>query len=225
MAKKKKKQELQEDERYENYFEVFMRNYRNVPGFKALMKIVLFFVLVSIMMLITYLGKSSERELKSTTTTTTTTKVTDVNENSVVNYKDALEILMKNNHEVSMVIQNNDTKYQINYSIQDNIIDGYLETVAGTHHFKIQNDIVYEINLNEEKENPNLLNEFNINYFDTTKLINSLKNEIATKQLNNDKMIYHYIIDSINYYVILDNNQINNIQIKTDKYEYDISYK
>lgn len=224
MAKKKKKQELQEDERYENYFEVFMRNYRNVPGFKALMKIVLFFVLVSIMMLITYLGKSSERELKSTTTTTTT-KVTDVNENSVVNYKDALEILMKNNHEVSMVIQNNDTKYQINYSIQDNIIDGYLETIAGTHHFKIQNDIVYEINLNEEKENPNLLNEFNINYFDTTKLINSLKNEIATKQLNNDKMIYHYIIDSINYYVILDNNQINNIQIKTDKYEYDISYK
>lgn len=224
MAKKKKKQELQEDERYENYFEVFMRNYRNVPGFKALMKIVLFFVLVSIMMLITYLGKSSQRELKSTTTTTTT-KVTDVNENSVVNYKDALEILMKNNHEVSMVIQNNDTKYQINYSIQDNIIDGYLETIAGTHHFKIQNDIVYEINLNEEKENPNLLNEFNINYFDTTKLINSLKNEIATKQLNNDKMIYHYIIDSINYYVILDNNQINNIQIKTDKYEYDISYK
>lgn len=224
MAKKKKKQELQEDERYENYFEVFMRNYRNVPGFKALMKIVLFFVLVSIMMLITYLGKSSQRELKSTTTTTTT-KVTDVNENSVVNYKDALEILMKNNHEVSMVIQNNDTKYQINYSIQDNIIDGYLETITGTHHFKIQNDIVYEINLNEEKENPNLLNEFNINYFDTTKLINSLKNEIATKQLNNDKMIYHYIIDSINYYVILDNNQINNIQIKTDKYEYDISYK
>lgn len=224
MAKKKKKQELQEDERYENYFEVFMRNYRNVPGFKALMKIVLFFVLVSIMMLITYLGKSSQRELKSTTTTTTT-KVTDVNENSVVNYKDALEILMKNNHEVSMVIQNNDTKYQINYSIQDNIIDGYLETIAGTHHFKVQNDIVYEINLNEEKENPNLLNEFNINYFDTTKLINSLKNEIATKQLNNDKMIYHYIIDSINYYVILDNNQINNIQIKTDKYEYDISYK
>lgn len=224
MAKKKKKQELQEDERYENYFEVFMRNYRNVPGFKALMKIVLFFVLVSIMMLITYLGKSSQRELKSTTTTTTT-KVADVNENSVVNYKDALEILMKNNHEVSMVIQNNDTKYQINYSIQDNIIDGYLETIAGTHHFKIQNDIVYEINLNEEKENPNLLNEFNINYFDTTKLINSLKNEIATKQLNNDKMIYHYIIDSINYYVILDNNQINNIQIKTDKYEYDISYK
>lgn len=223
MAKKKKKQELQEDERYENYFEVFMRNYRNVPGFKALMKIVLFFVLVSIMMLITYLGKSSQRELKSTTTTTT--KVADVNENSVVNYKDALEILMKNNHEVSMVIQNNDTKYQINYSIQDNIIDGYLETIAGTHHFKIQNDIVYEINLNEEKENPNLLNEFNINYFDTTKLINSLKNEIATKQLNNDKMIYHYIIDSINYYVILDNNQINNIQIKTDKYEYDISYK
>ena len=116
-------------------------------------------------------------------------------------------------------------KYQINYSIQDNIIDGYLETITGTHHFKIQNDIVYEINLNEEKENPNLLNEFNINYFDTTKLINSLKNEIATKQLNNDKMIYHYIIDSINYYVILDNNQINNIQIKTDKYEYDISYK
>ena len=224
MAKKKKKQELQEDERYENYFEVFMRNYRNVPGFKALMKIVLFFALVSIMMLITYLGKSSQRELKSTTTTTTT-KVTDVNENSVVNYKDALEILMKNNHEVSMVIQNNDTKYQINYSIQDNIIDGYLETIAGTHHFKVQNDIVYEINLNEEKENPNLLNEFNINYFDTTKLINSLKNEIATKQLNNDKMIYHYIIDSINYYVILDNNQINNIQIKTDKYEYDISYK
>ena len=224
MAKKKKKQELQEDERYENYFEVFMRNYRNVPGFKALMKIVLFFVLVSIMMLITYLGKSSQRELKSTTTTTTT-KVTDVNENSVVNYKDALEILMKNNHEVSMVIQNNDTKYQINYSIQDNIIDGYLETITGTHHFKIQNDIVYEINLNEEKENPNLLNEFNINYFDTTKLINSLKNEIATKQLNNDKMIYHYIRDSINYYVILDNNQINNIQIKTDKYEYDISYK
>lgn len=220
MAKKKKKQELQEDERYENYFEVFMRNYKNVPGFKALMKIVLFFLLVGLMMLITYLGKSNQKE-----TTKTTTTIPVKQETSVVNYKDALEVLMNNNHEVSMVIKNHDTKYQINYSIEDSIIDGYIETVNGTYHFNIKDDKVYEIKLNEEKENPELLSEFNLTYFDTTKLINSLKNELATKQLNQDKMIYHYIIDNVNYYIILDNNKINNIQIKTDNYEYDILYK
>lgn len=220
MAKKKKKQELQEDERYENYFEVFMRNYKNVPGFKALMKIVLFFLLVGLMMLITYLGKSNQKE-----TTKTTTTIPVKQETSVVNYKDALEVLMNNNHEVSMVIKNHDTKYQINYSIEDSIIDGYIETVNGTYHFNIKDDKVYEIKLNEEKENPELLSEFNLTYFDTTKLINSLKNELATKQLDQDKMIYHYIIDNVNYYIILDNNKINNIQIKTDNYEYDILYK
>lgn len=220
MAKKKKKQELQEDERYENYFEVFMRNYKNVPGFKALMKIVLFFLLVGLMMLITYLGKSNQKE-----TTKTTTTIPVKQETSVVNYKDALDVLMNNNHEVSMVIKNHDTKYQINYSIEDSIIDGYIETVNGTYHFNIKDDKVYEIKLNEEKENPELLSEFNLTYFDTTKLINSLKNELATKQLDQDKMIYHYIIDNVNYYIILDNNKINNIQIKTDNYEYDILYK
>lgn len=220
MAKKKKKRELQEDERYENYFEVFMRNYKNVPGFKALMKIVLFFLLVGLMMLITYLGKSNQKE-----TTKTTTTIPVKQETSVVNYKDALDVLMNNNHEVSMVIKNHDTKYQINYSIEDSIIDGYIETVNGTYHFNIKDDKVYEIKLNEEKENPELLSEFNLTYFDTTKLINSLKNELATKQLDQDKMIYHYIIDNVNYYIILDNNKINNIQIKTDNYEYDILYK
>lgn len=220
MAKKKKKQELQEDERYENYFEVFMRNYKNVPGFKALMKIVLFFLLVGLMMLITYLGKSNQKEPTKTTTT-----IPVKQETSVVNYKDALDVLMNNNHEVSMVIKNHDTKYQINYSIEDSIIDGYIETVNGTYHFNIKDDKVYEIKLNEEKENPELLSEFNLTYFDTTKLVNSLKNELATKQLDQDKMIYHYIIDNVNYYIILDNNKINNIQIKTDNYEYDILYK
>ena len=211
MARKKN----ENGEELENAFEVFMRNYKNVPGFRALIKLLLWFLLFIIIIVVVNVSNTKETKNDTTTTTTVQSKIT---------YKEILDSYLRDGTTISIEIEANDIKYIINGTLNNNVLTGTYETSDTTTRFKIDESKVYEIKMNEEKENDELLNSFNPDYINPINLINILENEKSIKDIDDyiTKYTYNHGSDMIIVNIISD--KLNNIEITSNNIKYNIIY-
>lgn len=217
MNKKKK------DDIYESKWEIFLRNYNQVPGFKALVRLGIYFFLFLIFILIINFGGKNLSSNENTSTTNKTTK-----ENEKITYKDMLNNLANKDTKIEFTSIINNYETRISANVENGVINGLIENQDVTKKFKVQEDQIYEITLDKENLNPDLFNGINYEFLNPNKLVNILNSNQSTKRKKDSKVIYNYNINynGINYdtIVVVEENSITSIDLIQDSNQYRIIY-
>ena len=221
-----KKRKTEEENRQENFFDVFIRNWKNVPGFRSVIKLGLYFIFIFIFILVVNVAgnKTGTKKNVANTHVSSTTKAVET-----ITYKDVLENVVKNNKDVYMEIEINGQKAVVDAVNNGENITGYYETDKLTKKFKIENNVLYEVTLDHEIENDKILNGLNIDFIVPANMIEILKNNIPTKMINNEKVLYNYdiTINNIAYKVTttVKESILTNIEIISEKEKYTTVYE
>lgn len=214
-----------DENKRENFLDVFIRNWKNVPGFRSLIKLCLYLIFIFIFIIVVNLSQSNNTRVKKNDgiPSTTTKKI------ETITYRDVLDNAAKGNKDIYMEITIDGTKAVIDAVTNENDITGYYETDKLTKKFKIENNILYEVSLDHEIENDKVLNGLNIDFIVTPNLIDILKNNIPTKMINNEEVLYNYdiTINGIAYKITttVKESILTNIKIESEKEKYIIVYE
>lgn len=201
--------------RLKDYLKNISYNYKNNKAFKALVKLILYLVFFVVIISVVSLGSSSTDSERGTTTTTT---------KKTVNYKEILSHIIKDNNTFTYEITlNENDKVIIEYSIKENVLEGVYENKEKTSKFKIEDNKVYELKMNEQIETPELFSNLNINYINIYTLFNLLDQDKALKFIEGDLTKYEYNYEDSKITTIVKEENIQNITIHEGVNDYTIS--
>lgn len=159
-----------------------------------------FFIILFLFAAIT----SNMNKYKTTTSQTTKTTIT------IDKYNEKQKSLLTNKYSINYVININNIEYKINGTIENNIVNGYLETPTGIKKIVFKENNLYEINNEQEIL---LENELNKNLIDLEYIINLIKQNSAIISDKEDKKTYNYNIDNLGLNIIVTTNEENISQI------------
>lgn len=200
----------------------FKYNYNHLEGFDSLVKIVLFFAICLVIILVAKTTLNQERKEENTNVTTTSTN----EQSSLKGILDALikkeaTIKVTKGDYVAVVKKVKESNGEITGLIQDNS--------KQLKEFKISEQKVYEIVLDEETENEELFKEINTNFVIPSVLVSILEDTKMIKSTNGDNATYTYDYEegenSYNIIVSIVLNKVELITIKNDDITYEITYK
>lgn len=209
--------ENNEEEKSPGKIKMFFEYYKYVPGFKALVKLFMYFIFFAVIISVVACNQDTIRE-------ETKKETTEEQQKTEKTYKDMLDELVNNDLKILYNISINEKKFQIEATKKDNVLSGIYRTQEKLHEFKINDNIIYEIGLNEEKENPELFKELNLTFILPDQLVILLENNKATKMLSDGVTLYNYEIDAIKYQVEVKDDKINKINISSESFNYAIEY-
>lgn len=159
-----------------------------------------FFIILFLFAAIT----SNINKYKTTASQTTTTTIT------IDKYNEKQKSLLTNKYSINYVININNIEYKINGTIENNIVNGYLETPIGIKKIVFKENNLYEINNEQEIL---LESELNKNLIDLEYIINLIKQNSAIISDKEDKKTYNYNIDNLGLNIIVTTNEENITQI------------
>lgn len=221
---KNKKEELDDKVEMENFFDVFLRNYRNVPAFKSLVKLSGYILLIIIFVLVASTAPKSANNSKSENDKTTT-KAVEKN----ISYLEMLDDVINSDKGVNIEIVNYDKKFLIEGELTSGVLSGYYTMDVTTKRFIIEEGKTYELNLDERVENNNLFVNLDLTFIDQKSLIESIKKNPGTKEVLDKEIQYNYEITSNDKKYSLKSHvkddKIYQIEVVGDSVEYNISYK
>lgn len=221
-----KRKKNENGEELENIFDVFIRNYRMVPGFRALIQLGGYFLIIMIIIVVLSTQAGSISDTKKDEPTTTTVPTTTAKE---MVYNDILEKLKRDNLNLYISIVLDKDTYVIDAVNNKSIIEGYYETKEGTKKIKIENGKNYEVVLNEQKENPNLFDKIDRDFVVPADLVSLLKSNYGTKTTEDDEVLYSYDIKKNNIAyemkVYIKDNNCYKIEINSSNSNYLITYQ
>lgn len=185
------------------------------PDGKIIIKFKLWAIFFGIIYLFAFIStafnKNTPDDNEKNNTTTT----------AVINY-----IKMKNN------LINNDLKvkyyindYYISGNINDHILNGTLEINDQIYRIKYDSLNLYQIKKDSEIQNPDLINNININYLLPNYIIDILNKTDNTAIKDEANKTYTYDYENIKYIVHYNNTEIDNIKIYDNDISYDLKYE
>lgn len=222
MLKKNKKNE-QEKIKEVTRWDVFKDHYKNNLAFKSFVKLMGYFIFITALLIaVAVINPENNMPSLDNETTTTTDKET-------LTYKDVLENVYKNEHKLKISIVANNINYKIEATNKNNVLTGYLETIEGTHKFKIQDNIIKEIKLNNEVDNPDLFKDVDVDFIIPANMVNLLVAIKSVKQVKDDITTYTYDLtkNGSTYKVTtyVSNDTLNKIEIANEVNKYEIVYE
>lgn len=147
---------------------------------------------------------SNMNKYKTTTSQTTTTTIT------IDKYNEKQKSLLTNKYSINYVININNIEYKINGTLENNIVNGYLETPIGIKKIVFKEKNLYEINNEQEIL---LESELNKNLIDLEYITNLIKQNSAIISDKEDTKTYNYNIDNLGLNIIVTTNEENITQI------------
>lgn len=140
-------------------------------------------------------------------------------------YSEKQNKLLNSKHNINYIIKINDIEYKINGMLNNNIIDGYLESNDGIKKINIENDTIYEI-INNEK---NILNSvIDTKYISINYIISTIKleNSVILKKDENKNYKYDIYKDGNNLLinVFTNSESIYKIEINVGNEEYQLNF-
>lgn len=185
---------------------------RKRAGIKLISYFIFFFVFI---LLASIINNIESRNNIKTSNTTTTTLLID-------KYNDKQKKLLTDKYNISYVINIDTNEYKINGTLENNIVNGYLELVSGIKKIVIRDNFIYEIINNEEVIYES---ELNINYLNLDNIINLIKQNRAIITDSEKIKTYTYDIDDISKIIVsTDENDIRNIKIEDELSKYNLSF-
>ena len=200
-----------------SFWDKFKIYYKNIPGVRSLVKLggyfIYFFVVIIILFILALASGLSKNNNKQDTTE--------------IKYQDVLDKLLDNSSYTANITING-TKYIVTGEYGNNILTGTYESTNGVIKYKIKDNAIYEIKMDEEIFNQSLFGDINYNILLNDKLVNTITKAAGIK-IDGEKIIYKYEninIDgtSYNIEVTIENNKINKILLTNDTITYDIVY-
>lgn len=206
---KKENENNEEEEKKISKPRLVYELYRQSPAFKALIKLSLYFLLCFVILIVVATAKGTSKDASEAEESNKTTAPV-----SSKSYRDILNDLLVGDAKFSYVVTNLDNKYYITYDYADNIESGLFESeTTPLKKFVIKDNIVYEVVLNEEKENPELFLALKLEYININSLVDLLMNSKGLKMLEDDITLYKYDIDGVKIDVSVKSDNIVNIEI------------
>ncbi|MBQ3020932.1 MAG: hypothetical protein IJD92_01750 [Bacilli bacterium] len=188
------------------------------PRKKAGIKLLCYLIFFLLFIILAYITDGIDNTYSNNNKTTTTTKLID-------NYNDKQENLLNKKHNINYKITIDEITYTINGTLENNIINGYLESNEGIKKIILKNETLYEINNNEEIL---LESSFDIKFLNLNYIIKLIKeNRAYIKDLDNIKTYEYSInIDDIitKIYIETDTDNINKIDIKYNEITYNLTF-
>lgn len=215
--KKNKKDDL-----YESKWEIFLRNYHDVPSFKALVKLAGYFLFFLVFIIVVTSNRSTGTKENAET------EKSEVTENVTRTYKDILNEFRSSKKKIEVNYKIDEVLTKITAEYENNTLSGIIENTQ-TIRFKIVESEVYQVLLETETLNPEILGTIKQEFLEPNKLIDILELNQATKRIEEAKLIYQYNIDynNTNYNIIVNvvNESVNDIEITNELETYSIIYK
>lgn len=214
-----------EEKNKSNKFKDFIRWFKEswaIPRKRAGLKLLGYLLFFIIFFIIAGIGSRNDynniQNNLSTTTTTTTTEDTEA-------YFYKQKLLLENKHYVNYEITIGEESYKINGSLEDAVLDGYLETNEGIKKIKLENSILYEVG---EVENTVLETNINLYFIDIQNIISKIRSSRAYIEKKEDAKTYTYNLSINNiscvFKVYTNENNIYKIEINSDNYSYNLNF-
>ena len=205
-----------------SFWDIFKYNYNNVEGFDSLAKIVLFIAICIVIILFAKVTIAQDK--KDAKTEKTTTQISETE-----SLKKVLDTLIKK--EATIKITKGDyVAIAKNVKESNGEITGlFQDSSKQLKEFKIGDQKIYEIVLDEAQENPELFKDVNVDFIIPSVLVGILEDNKMVKSNNGEKTTYtyDYVDDEVTYNIIVSVvvNKIELITIKNDDITYEITYK
>ncbi len=213
---------MKKNKKENSSWESFKYNYNNLEGFDSLVKLIIFFVICIIIILLAKTTINSDRKAAENRTSTTQVSETD-------SLKKVLDTLIKKEATVK-ITQGDYVAIVKNVKEVNGEITGlFQDSSKQLKEFKISDQKVYEIVLDEEVENEELFSNVNIDFVIPSVLVGILEENKMIKTTNGDnaKYTYEYIDGEKTYNIIVSVvlNNVDLISISNDNISYEITYK
>lgn len=185
-------------------------------GIKLLSYFIFFFIFLLFATIINNMPNHNKNYTTNKTTTTTTTQVQD-------KYIDKQKSLLTNKYNINYVININGIEYKINGTINNNIVEGYLENIDNIKKIIIKENNIYEIKNNIETI---LELEINKNLIDMNYVINLIKQNSAIIENTEEVKKYTYNIEESNLNIVVETNEelIKKISIVENNNNYQMNF-
>ena len=186
-----------------DFFETFRYNYNNLEGFDSLIKLLVFLIIAIILLVFgrVTINKQRQEEQK---------KLPEVQERA---QESAYKLLIKEiiQKEATIKVTINGSKSLLDsVKESDGEITGIYQVGTQATRFKIKEQSVYEIGIDEEVENNTLLNGINLNFIIPSMLESIIEDQEKAKQskLTDATYTYEYTEDEIKYEIDLTTSSI-----------------
>lgn len=203
-----------------DFFDGFKYNYEHLEGFDSLVKIVLFFAISIVILVVARISINTESKEEKTTTTSIVQKQEKI--------LSVIESIIKK--EATIKVTSDTTKIQIS-SLRENgeEITGFYQDINTSKKFKIKENKVYELILDDEIENEELLSLVNMDFVIPSVLFSVIQESTFENEKNEIETIYTYtyLKDDITYNieVTVAAKNVQSIVISSDTTKYEITYK
>ena len=205
-----------------NSWEQFKYNYNNLEGFDSLVKIIIFFSICLVIILIAKFSIAQDRKDVESRKTTTQVSETD-------SLKKTFDSLIKKESNVKITKGDYVAIFKNVKETNGEITGLFQDSSKQLKEFKIREQKIYEIVLDEEVENEELFKEINIDFIIPSVLVGILEDNKMIKSTNGDNATYTYDYEegenSYSIIVSIVLNKVELITIKNDDITYEITYK
>ena len=210
-------------EKIKNILIKLKENWKN-PRKRAAIKLGFYFIFFVILFCLANISNAL-KNIDNTVNNKNNNNVVDKEKQDNKRYSEKQNKLLNSKHNINYIIKINDIEYKINGILNNNIIDGYLESNDGIKKINIENDTIYEI-INNEK---NILNSvidtkyININYIISTI---KLENSVILNKDENKNYKYDIYKDGNNLLINVFTNSENiyKIEINVGNEEYQLNF-
>lgn len=185
---------------------------KSSPKSKALFKLALWAVFFAVLFIIASFSNLDNYENNN-------------NENN--NHPSYLTIknkLMESNLLIKVKVTKSDGETLIDGKYIDNIMEGTIENLNGVFKFKIKENNLYELKMNEEIIRNDLMEEINVSYLNPQALFAIFEESEYLKYPNNDGFKYSYVNNNVAITVYTDIDRIEKIIILDENITYEIEY-
>ncbi len=192
----KKEDQKKEESSFKTNWKKFHTRYKNDKQFNAGVRLLAYTIfLVGSFLILSLIAATVPANITNNTSSDLEPTVPLIKDEPVsISYGEMLVSFI--NKDKSLTIKSTGgNNYIIEELYESKVITGSLENEESITKFVIRDHKIYELKMGEEKENPTLLDAYEIDFIDFTKLITILINSSSTKQENQD--ITNYIYNNI----------------------------
>ena len=195
------------------------------PQKKALIKLGLWFAFFAL----TFIFLSIASLFNNNSTKNIDSKSTEVNEEVLANIPKMLENLIISDYSYEFKITSLEKSYSYTGTKESSENEGYYESDTGIIKYSVIDDVYYQLNDGELKENQNIISQEDKELFSLEKILEKVKEyELNNEVINeNNKYSYELIDDEILWKVDIytNGNYINEIKLSSNDFNYDLVYK
>lgn len=209
----------------DNKIKVFFNKLKEAwkdPRKKAGIKLLSYFIFFFILLLLTAITNYISYINKDNVNNDNTKSEEKIDNTNFINKQNKL---LDNKHGINYIITINNIVYKISGLLENNIIEGYLESDNNIKKVIIKDNKIYELINGIETELDNVIN---CNYINTEYLLDIIKDKNAIIENKDEVKNYKYnFIDNGNNLNIIfstDKDKINKIDINLDNEEYMLNF-